>query len=171
MNRLQLALIDAVVRCACCAADRSFALSRATARVDSTGRPACERCGRRLADVKHHRAYGAGRACAPRCKGTKRSSEERTVSAEPAKKKHRRTKSDPGQLQDQARSITSTRLRVRAPKPPPPAPKPRVSMPPMPAIDPIALLDAAHARRMALIEAENREQSSAVVNTSAVLWQ
>lgn len=37
-------------------------------RVDASGWPACELCGRRLSKVKHHRPYGNGRACHPRCK-------------------------------------------------------------------------------------------------------
>ncbi len=81
-------------------------------------------------------------------------------------KKQRRTKSDPGQP---LLLIATTRLRIRAPKPPPPHPRPR---PVKPLIDPIALLDAAHARRKALIAAEQQSVATAaygaVLNTSSV---
>jgi ribosomal protein L34E len=150
--RPQLALIDAHVSGACWCVGVPFVSPRPVARVDSVGKPACEICGRRLADVKHHRPHRPGRACAPRCKPSKHAlepvEEQRPHSTERPAKKQRRTKSDPGQ----PLPIASTRLRIRAPKPPPPAPKPR---PVRPFIDPIALLDAAHAHRMALMEAES----------------
>ena len=93
--------------------------------------------------------------------------EERAASSEPAKKKQRRTKSDPGQ----PLPIASTRLRIRAPKPPPSAPKPRVMKPTVDPVDLMALLEATHARRMALLEAEKNGAGSSVPNGSAVVWQ
>jgi hypothetical protein len=86
-----------------------------------------------------------------------------TCEERPAKKQ-RRTKSDPGQ----PLPITSTRLRIRASKPPPPTPKPRTVKP---IVDVSSLLDAAHARRMALIEAEQGGTVSPATNGSAVVWQ
>jgi hypothetical protein len=66
-------------------------------------------------------------------------------------KKQRRSMSDPGQ----PLPIASTRLRIRASKPPQPAPKPRLVKPAVDPVDPMALLNAAHARRMALLEEES----------------
>jgi hypothetical protein len=81
--------------------------------------------------------------------------EERAASSEPAKKKQRRTKSDPGQPQAQTLPNTTTRLRIRAPKPPPPATKPRTMKPSIDSVDPMALLEAAHARRLELLQQES----------------
>jgi len=129
-------------------------------RVTSNGRPACENCGRELSKVKHHRPSGIGRACAPRCKPNKRAVDDGTITeavpTQPAAKKPRRTKSDPGK---DTVLLTATRTRphrITAPKPSPPAPKPRRVKPSVDPIDPMALLDAAHARRMALLAAESK---------------
>jgi hypothetical protein len=146
-----VALIDALVMCMSVFVDLTVVPCGSTARVDSAGWPACELCGTRLNRVKHHRPSGVGRKCDPRCKGTKRQSEERTSSTERPVKIPRRTKSDPGQPMH----IASTRLRVRAPKPPPPATKPRNMKPSIDSVDPMALLEAAHARRLALLQQES----------------
>jgi hypothetical protein len=72
-------------------------------RMDASGRnQLCERCGRRLAEVKHHRAYGAGEVCHPRCKDTKRPRTTTLVDAEcqtdsPPCKRPCRANSDPGE--------------------------------------------------------------------------
>src|SRR4051812_27176750 len=65
LSRLKLVLIDSPVCALCWYADAPLVSARLTARVDSVGKPACELCGRRLADVKHHRQHGNGRACHP----------------------------------------------------------------------------------------------------------
>ena len=46
-----------------CCAGAPLVIVGSRARVDSAGWPACELCGARLNRVKHHRAYGPGRAC------------------------------------------------------------------------------------------------------------
>jgi hypothetical protein len=125
-------------------------------RMDASGtNQLCELCGRQLHKVKHHRPLTPGRACAPRCKPQKhvleRVEEQRSHSTERPAKKQRRSQSDPGQPM----TIASTRLRVRAPKPPPPATKPRLVKPSINPVDPMALLEAAHARRVALLQQES----------------
>lgn len=166
-----MALTDALVYCTCCFTDAGRAASCAAPRVDPDGQPACERCGRRLSKVKHHRPHSPGRACAPRCKGAKRLSEERAASAERPTKIHRRTKSEPGQPQQQRLPVATTRLRIRAPKPPPSATKPRLVKPTVDPVDLMTLLDVAHARRMALLEAEKNGTGSSAMNASSVVWQ
>ena len=157
--------------CAYCSVDLSLSHSVPGPRVTSFGRPACEKCGIRLSLVKHHRPDGRGRACAPRCKPSKHAlesvREQRPQSTERPAKKQRRTNSDPGQ----PLPIASTRLRVRAPKPPPPTTKPRLVKHTVDPVDLMALLDATHARRMALLEAERNGTGSYVTNGSAVVWQ
>jgi hypothetical protein len=140
-------------------------------RVTSNGRAACQLCGRELSKVNHHRPSGPGRACAPRCKPQKhtleRVEEQRSHSTERPAKKQRRSKSDPGQ----PLPIASTRLRIRAPKPPPPTTKPRIMKPSINPVDPMALLEAAHARRVALLEEETNRAGSSTPNASSVVWQ
>jgi hypothetical protein len=87
-----------------------------------------------------------------------------TITASP--RKRRRTESDPGQ------PTNLSRLRTRAPRPAiiPPAKKARVKAD---SVDILALLDQTHARRMALIEAEEAATHAtppSVVNASALLW-
>jgi hypothetical protein len=141
---------------------------------DADGQRLCERgCGRRLSRVAVHRPLGAGRACHPECKQKTHQlndGEARGASDARPAKKQRRTKSDPGQPQEQTLPITSTRLRIRAPKPPPSATKPRIVKPTVDLVDPMALLDAAHARRMALLQAEKNGTGSSATNGSAVVW-
>ena len=153
--------------CVAGGAEESVVCTGLTPRVDSVGKPVCERCGTRLNRVKYTQPDGLGRACQKHFKGVKHPIKERATSSEPAKKKQRRTNSDPGQPMP----IASTRLRVRAPKPPPPAPKPRLVKPTVDPVDLMALLDATHARRMALLEAEKNGAGSSVTNGSAVVWQ
>jgi hypothetical protein len=141
------------------------------ARVDSSGYAACQLCGTRLNTLKYTAPCPPGKKCHPRCKGQKRPAESGESSAAPAEKKQRRTKSDPGQSQQQPMPIVTTRLRIRAPKPPPQATKPRLVKPIVALVDPMALLEAAHARRMALLEAEKKRIGSSATNASAVVWQ
>jgi hypothetical protein len=70
-------------------------------RMDGHRNQLCELCGQRLSRVKHTREYGAGRACHPRCKLSKRAADE-AAGAAPAvtaapKGKKRRAASDPGE--------------------------------------------------------------------------
>lgn len=136
-------------------------------KTDGNRNQLCEKCDRRLSTVKHHRVYGPGRACAPRCKSSKRAVDEGALKQPPAVRPHKRAKSDPGE----AIPLTATRTRphrITAPQPPPPTPKPRTVKP---VVDTAALLDQAHARRMALIEAEKSGAGSSATNGSAVVWQ
>ena len=52
------------------------------ARVDSSNKPACELCGRRLSTVKHHRAHGVGRARHTQCKISNRTISSVAISSE-----------------------------------------------------------------------------------------
>ena len=170
MYKLQPALIDAPMCGAYCCAGAPLAFSRAVARVDSAGRPACELCRRRLADVKHHRPCGVGRACAPRCKplGAPIDGAARPAVAAPAAGPHqsrkRRATSDPGE------PLNLTRLRTRAPRPAtiPTVKTARVQPTP---VDATLLLDQAHTRRLALTAAEENLGSHCVSNASAFVWQ
>jgi hypothetical protein len=128
----------------------------------------CIRCNRDVSKVKTTRGTGTNQACHPECRPKKHQLDECAATEERPAKKHRRSKSDPGQPQQQQLPIASSRLRVRAPKPPPLAPNLR---PVKPCIDPMALLDAAHARRIALMEAEKNGTGSSAPNASAVVWQ
>ena len=127
----------------------------------------CVHCNRDLSKQARDKPAPGGRACNPRCRGTRRQLEERAASAERPAKKHHRIKSDPGQ----PLFIASIRLRIRAPKPPPPKLKPRHLKPSIDHVDPMALLEVAHARRMALLEAEQNGTGSSATNGSAIAWQ
>lgn len=81
-------------------------------------------------------------------------------------RKRKRAVSDPGQLQNHSR------LRIRAPRPAinSPAKKARVAVDP---VDISSLLDQTHARRMALIEAEQSGfhlTHPSTVNASCLAW-
>lgn len=150
------------------------ALSCIQQRVDVYGQPLCELCGRRLRTVKHHRAHGPGRACTPRCKLMKHAVDDAArpaaaaVSAVPRPSCKRRAESDPGE------PLNLARLRTRAAPPPPPATtipptkKGRVQTTP---VDAALLLDQAHARRLALLAAEENRTAHGPSNGSAVVWQ
>jgi hypothetical protein len=76
----------------------------------------CEKCGRRLCEVKHHRAYGPGRICNPRCKHAKRAVDG-AAPVPVAARSHKRAPTDPGKQQTAAAVLL-------APPPPPPPPTP-----------------------------------------------
>jgi hypothetical protein len=119
--------------------------------VDSAGKPACELCGRRLADVKHHRPHGVGRACKKHSIAEKPAPATAAVAESvPVRSHKRKAESDPGQpLPAATESLNRTRLRVRAPRvvalPSPPPAKKAHRIPANVSL----LLDQAHARRMA----------------------
>jgi hypothetical protein len=125
--------------------------------VDSAGKPACELCGRRLADVKHHRAHGIGRACTPRCKPRGQVAPiavaPATAAAQPAAnpRKRRGADSDPGE-QPAAAKRPMTR-RVALPKPAPVQKQPRIARSHE---EVMRLLDETVARRMAYEAATQR---------------
>ena len=170
LSRLQPALIDAPMCGAYCCAGAPRVCMGPSARVDSVGKLVCELCGRRLSKVKHHRPCGVGRACAPRCKPRERAVDDaaRPAVAAPVAGPHqsrkRRATSDPGE------PLNLTRLRTRAPRPAtiPTVKKARVQPTP---VDATLLLDQAHARRLALIAAEENRGAHGTSNASAVVWQ
>jgi hypothetical protein len=163
LYKLELTSIDAPVCALSLCAGGPRATLGAGPRRDSDGQPACEMCGTRLSKVKHHRPHGVGRKCAPRCKPQKRSaddSREIGMVVPPAQptKKQRRTRSDPGQQQTLNTPTLTRTKRVRATKPNPP--RPVASKKTRSEAEISALLDATHARRMAILEAEAKATSS-----------
>ena len=58
LSKRRPVLIDAPVGALSLCAGAPLAFSRPPPRVDSAGKPTCELCGRRLADVKHHHPPG-----------------------------------------------------------------------------------------------------------------
>jgi hypothetical protein len=170
---LNLTLIDDPVFVLYCCVDAPHASPCASSRRDSDGQLACEKCGRRLSTVKHHRAYGVGRACHPRCKDTSQALITTPAAAAPTSaptsttpRKRQRTSSDPGE------PINLSRLRTRAPRHAITPTIKKTSVKPDP-VDISSLLDQTHARRMALIEAEKTDShstSTSTVNASAILW-
>jgi hypothetical protein len=149
-------LISVFVYCALICVDGSRSTMGASPRVDPDGQPACELCGRRLSKVKHHRPYGIGRVCHPRCHDSRSAVDNgeqplnaattTTTTTMIKEKKRRRVHSDPGKLP----SLTIKRLRVRATKPTPPDRKKQKQEK---EAEITALLDQTHARRMAALSA------------------
>jgi hypothetical protein len=72
----------------------------------------CELCGTRLNRVKHHRAYGAGRACHPQCKLSKHAVDGAASIPAVTARSHKQPPTDPGKQQP-APAV------VIAPPPPP----------------------------------------------------
>lgn len=170
LSDLRLALIEGPVHCTCYCKDVTVPDTSPAPRRTPDGHAACELCGRQLTKVKHHRSHQPGRACHPRCKPSKRSIDNTLAVQPPAARPIKRAKSDPGE-QIAVAATRTLRHRIAAPKPPAPKPKPRIARS---AIDVSALLDQTHARRMALIAAEQQAQSAAataVLNASSVVWQ
>jgi hypothetical protein len=133
LYKLKPALIYAYLSCVPLYVGGALLSATAAARTTSAGLPACEKCGRELNKVKHHRPYGDGRACSPRCKAVSKPTHAlepnsnatdaavaAAVTAEPKqKKKRRRADSDPGE-QPTVIAISPRQLRVRAIKGPQP---------------------------------------------------
>jgi hypothetical protein len=163
MYRLEVALIYAPVLCALLYVVLLVLSSAPVARRTSAGKPACERCGVQLNRIKHHRPCGVGRACAPQCKQPRSTTPPSAVSAatasssppapSPSRKRKRRADSDPGEQSEH----TLGRLRVRAPRVVAPDKK-KQKQDKEAALS--ALLDAAHARRMALLAQAGASSSS-----------
>lgn len=164
----EVALIHAPASCALLCIVLHVLSSALVARRTSAGKPACERCGVQLNRIKHHRPYGVGRACSPRCKRQKGGAAPSTPSAAaasssppastPPRKRKRRADSEPGEQSEHMLG----RLRVRAPRVVVPDKK-KQKKDEEAAV--YALLDAAHARRMALL-AESSDASSSVAATA-----
>ena len=133
--------------------------------VDSSGQPICITCPTRLSRCKGKLHGPWNKKQCQRCYNRKKRSASPSPSVVPPKKKQRRTKSEPGQ----PLTIATTRLRIRAPKPPPPAIKPRLVKPSIDTVDPMALLEAAHTRRLALLEEEKNGNGSSTPNASSVV--
>ena len=85
--------------------------------MDASRNQLCEKCSRRLCDVKHHRTYGAGRACHPRCKPSKPAIDGAALEPPPAARSHKRAPSDSGKQESAPADLI-------APPPPPTAPQP-----------------------------------------------
>jgi hypothetical protein len=151
-------------RAHCCVQAVSTFPLVSTARLDPSGWPACELCGRRLSTVKHHRAYGPGRACHPRCKPQGKAAQDAAVSAAaaaaPLTPRKRRAESHPGELPAQATPPALTR-RVTPPSPVPANKKQRITRQEERIM---RLLDETHARRMA---AEAAEAAAATASGAA----
>ena len=147
-------LINAPVGCGMLHVGVPLAISCATARMDSSGEPACELCGRRLRSVKHHRPYGPGRACAPQCK-QKRQLGDSAVAAAPAAAaappltRKRRAQSDPGEPRPRTPSPRRTRPTTIRVAPPMPIAAQKKQRTPRQDDRIMRLLDETHARRMA----------------------
>jgi hypothetical protein len=152
LSKLKLVLISACVFCALLCVVEPVVAAGLTPRRDSSDKQLCERCGQRLSRVKHHRAYGVGRACHPRCHESKSEVDtgEHPISAPtvitPKEKKRRRINSDPGT----STTLTHNRLRVRASPPTQPDKK---KLKQDKAAEITSLLDQTHARRMAALTA------------------
>lgn len=83
-----------------------------TPRVDTAGKPACERCGVRLSRVGSHRPWGVGRACHPQCKVSAVTAATPPVPKPPQSRK-RRAQSDPGEPAPEPELLQPRRLRPR----------------------------------------------------------
>ena len=99
LSRLQPALIDAPVCGAYYCAGALLPILAMPARTVASGAAACEKCGRQLTKVKHHRAHGAGRACTPRCKPFKHAVDSAALVPAVAVRSHKREPTDPGKQQ------------------------------------------------------------------------
>ena len=117
---------------------------------------ACERCGRQLSKVKHHRPHGVGRACAPRCKEVKRSLDAEKAQLPAAHKpKKQRTASDPGEQRTQQKQQYQSRMQPTTRRILPPTPIQQTLPRSMRSTEKIARqLEETHARRMAAMAAE-----------------
>ena len=139
--------------CVCCHAAALQHFEAPSARQTSSGKSACELCGRQLGKVKHHRPHGLGRACAPQCKQKKKLVEWRAdiaaAAAAAVATRKRRATSDPGESPEPATSQALTR-RVVAPEP---ASTSKKQYNTRREEQIMRLLDETHARRIAAEEA------------------
>lgn len=170
LYKLSCPLTNAPVCCASLCVCVGLATAGTLSRVDADGQPACERCGRRLSRVPHHRPFGAGRACVPRCKGEKRplavpgsgssSSSASSAAALAPRKRSRVLAPAPGELEVQ----TGKRLRARPAKPVIPS---KVQKGAEREAAALALLEVTHARRMLFLEEQRRQQTAAAESGTA----
>ena len=107
--------MDALMCGAYCCAGISAGLTRAHALVDASRNQLCEKCRRRLCDVKHHRAHESGRVCHPQCKSKKRAPSAAPLTAAVAPHSHKRARSDPGEPQMPVRA-TAHRVQPERPE-------------------------------------------------------
>ena len=100
---LSLVRYDAHGSCAHCYVGAPLVCARLTPRLDSAGKPACEQCGRRLADAKGKlHLHPPGKICQKCYDGTRRPSSAAEVASTaqpstPARSHKRKAGSDPGQ--------------------------------------------------------------------------
>jgi hypothetical protein len=169
---LKVSLLNAPVFCALLCVGAPLVSSRPTPRVDSVGKPACELCGRRLADVKHHRAHAPGRACNKHFTPSALASVAAAaatpsivpLTGTPARpprsdRKRRRAESDPGEQT----ILTGTRLRARTyvvKKKPPPVQTTRKKPTSLLSSSLSSSLDETHARRLAFLASAAASSSS-----------
>ena len=137
LSKLKLRLRTAPVVCALLCIGALLQHAAATARQTAYGEPACERCGRQLARIKHHRAHGSGRVCHPRCKPLARAESVAGAAAAAAvatpaaaaaahtakQSRKRRAQSDPGESPPAQRTRTLPPALTRRVSPPKPAPE------------------------------------------------
>lgn len=153
---------DAPLLCACCCVGAPLVSSRLTSRVDKAGKPACEQCGRRLADCKGKlHKHGAGKICQG-CYDERRYGSSAQAAVTAPTRSHKRAKAEPSKSDTAAAvaaaaapllSRTRRPHRVYAPKPLRSAAPPKQSKASREA-EIAALLDATVARRAVLEEAE-----------------
>ena len=162
MSVLKLILFDAPVCALYCYTGAPMVLAgTSTPRMDGKHQ-LCEVCSARLNRVKHKHKHGAGHACHPRCKSSKRVVDDaegiRPVDPPaPPSKKQRRKRSDPGKQQEML-AIPRTK-RVSASKPTKPqCSKVAPEIPMRSEAEISALLNATHARRMAIMQSEAAAQ-------------
>lgn len=159
LSRLQPALINAPVDCACCCAGAPLLLAGTSEPRMDGKHQLCEKCGERLSRVKHHRAHGPGRACHPRCKLPERTADGAAdapaAATPPPPSRKRRAQSDPGEPRTRTPSPRRTRPTTRRVTPPKPAPAPKKQRTTRQEEIIMRLLDETHARRMAAMAADS----------------
>ena len=93
---LKLILFDAPVCCVSLSVGAPLRHIAADDMVPSAKRYLCALCHRDLAKVKHKHRHGAGHACHPRCKPSKRVLDPPATVPDPPIRSHKRSRSDPG---------------------------------------------------------------------------
>jgi hypothetical protein len=117
LSRLRPALIDAPMYVLYCCVGSPLAGVGLHPRTNDYGQQLCEKCGERLNRVKHHRAYGPGRACHPRCQSQRRAADDTAPVPTAAARSHKRASTNPGKQQ------TAPAVLIAQP-PPPASPRP-----------------------------------------------
>ena len=155
-----MTLINAPFMCASLCVGAPSAGECLKARVNDYGQQLCEICGIRLNKVKHHRPHGAGRVCHPQCKPNKRAVDDTGLLLQQRNSLLLRNHAEQSQIQVRIQYYSQQHVLVHIASLHPnhhhPLPNHVGVKPSVDPIDPMALLDAAHARRMALLAAETK---------------